>query len=66
MQREHVGHFADLSKGLLQVGMVAYIQAQLNFGGLSGEGFDLSFVDVDVEVRKMAEDIFEHPTRSIT
>ena len=44
---------------MLQVVMVTDIQTQFDFRRLSRKSLDLGFVDVDVEVGKMAENVFE-------
>jgi hypothetical protein len=43
------------------MGVVSDIDAQVDFGGLAGEGFYPGFVDVNLQVRQVGENIFEHP-----
>jgi hypothetical protein len=40
--------------------VVPYIEAQFNFCDLTGEGFDLGIVDVDLQIRQVGQNVFEH------
>lgn len=60
MQLNHIAHFTNLSKGAIELIVVANVYSQVNYGCLSRESLDLSIPHVDVVVTQPRENIFEN------